>query len=281
MKWITQCRICKSLSLENVIDLGEQYITSRFPGLGDFSTPQCPLTLCMCHECGLLQLRQTTPQPELYEHEYGYRSGISNTMRDHLRSYHNELIGKVGLQDGDMVLDIGSNDATFLRFYPTWLERVGIDPTGKQFTEYYNDLVLIPDYFSEPVFRRRFPTKKCKIVSSIAMFYDLPDPVQFASDIEKILEDDGIWTCEQSYLPYMLETNSIDTICHEHLEYYALAQIKEIADRSHLKIVDICFNQSNGGSFRIYFAKKSSKIHTECSNRIHSILQTEKEKICD
>jgi GDP-D-mannose dehydratase len=256
-----------------VIDLGEQYITSRFPEKNDFSTPKCPITLCLCGECGLLQLRQTTHSSELYEHEYGYRSGISNTMKTHLKTYHEELMGKVlDWKKGDIVLDIGSNDSTFLKFYPKELVRVGIDPTGKQFSHFYTDEVLIPDYFSGEIFHKKFPHKKCWIVSSIAMFYDLPDPVQFARDIESILEDDGIWTCEQSYLLNMLDANSIDTICHEHLEYYTLSQIKEIADRSRLKIIDVKFNSSNGGSFRIYLAKQSSTKHQECPDLIHSIL---------
>jgi len=176
-----------------------------------------------------------------------------------------------GWKDGDVVLDIGSNDSTFLKFYPKGLVRVGIDPTGKQFEHFYTDEVLIPDYFTGQTFRKRFPTEKCKIVSSIAMFYDLPDPVQFARDIEGILEDDGVWTCEQSYLLNMLDANSIDTICHEHLEYYTLFQIKEIANRAGLKIIDVKFNSSNGGSFRIYLAKQSSTRHNECADLIHSI----------
>jgi len=273
MDIITNCRICKSTDLKDVIDLGEQYITSRFPEKNDFSTPKCPITLCLCGECGLLQLRQTTHSSELYEHEYGYRSGISNTMKTHLKTYHEELMGKVlDWKEGDIVLDIGSNDSTFLKFYPKELVRVGIDPTGKQFSHFYTDEVLIPDYFSSEIFHNKFPDKKCKIVSSIAMFYDLPDPVQFARDIEGILEDDGVWTCEQSYLLNMLDANSIDTICHEHLEYYTLSQIKEIADRSRLKIIDVKFNSSNGGSFRIYLAKQSSTKHQECQELIQSIL---------
>lgn len=273
---IVGCRICGSRLLDDVIDLGDQYISSRFPTKGDYSTPQSPLVLCLCRQCGLLQLRQTTPPSELYEHGYGYQSGISNTMRSHLRSYHDELMGKVELREGDVVLDIGSNDATFLKFYPQGVVRVGIDPTGSQFSSFYTDEVLIPDYFSERIFRKRFPTERCRIVSSIAMFYDLQDPVRFASDIEKILDDEGVWACEQSYLLSMLETNSIDTICHEHIEYYALSQIKEIADRARLKIIDVQFNGSNGGSFRVYMAKRSSN-HVECSALIHSIIQKEQD----
>ena len=142
------CRICGA-ACSTVLDLGQQVITSRFPVFGDFSTPSTPIVLVMCSACSLVQLRDTVESAELYEHEYGYRSGISNTMRQHLGDYNAEIRGKVALTAGDTVLDIGSNDSTFLRFYPAEVSRVGCDPTGKQFAEFYGDgLTLIPTYFT-------------------------------------------------------------------------------------------------------------------------------------
>jgi GDP-mannose 4,6-dehydratase len=271
------CRICESDNLLDVISLGEQSITSRFPIYGDFSTPKTPIILCMCQQCGLIQLRQTTESKELYEHEYGYRSGISNTMKLHLKEYQKEILSIISLQEGDVVVDIGSNDSTMLQYYSPKIKRIGIDPTGKQFKEFYGDVELLSDYFTYNNFTNNFGNIKCKLVSSISMFYDLPNPVQFAKDIYNILEDDGIWTCEQSYLLSMIETNSIDTICHEHLEYYALHQIKEIADRSNFNIINVKFNNCNGGSFRIYFAKKTSVIYNENIELVNEILNKERE----
>lgn len=269
---LQECRICKCKELINIISLGDQVITSRFPNYGDFSTPKTPITLCMCNDCGLVQLFQTTNASELYEHEYGYRSGISNTMISHLKSYQEEILTMVHLQDGDTVVDIGSNDSTMLHFYSDKLKRIGIDPTGLQFKQYYGDVELIPTYFTKDNFKNVYGERKCKIVSSISMFYDLPDPVQFAQDIYDILEEDGIWTCEQSYLLTMLRMNSIDTICHEHLEYYALKQVKYIADKVNFNIIDVKFNDCNGGSFRVYFSK-NQKLTNKCL--VDSILQDE------
>ena len=251
-------------------------ITSRFPMYGDHSTPKTPVDLCVCEDCGLLQLRQTTDASEMYEHEYGYRSGINNTMREHLRGYQLEIQTKVSLEDGDVVIDIGSNDSTMLQYYSPTLKRIGVDPTGSQFKHFYGDVELVPTYFTLENFRRAHPTLKCKVVSSISMFYDLPDPVQFARDVHSVLEDDGVWTCEQSYMPAMLRSNSIDTICHEHLEYYGLAQVKKIADIANFKIIDVKFNECNGGSFRVYFAKRDSRCHAENVALVNSILETEK-----
>ena len=274
---IYQCRICENKDLIPTISLGEQIITSRFPKYGDFSTPKTPIDLCRCTDCGLLQLRQTTYSTELYEYEYGYRSGINNTMRGHLKAYQEEILTKVSLNENDVILDIGSNDSTMLQYYDEKYKRIGVDPTGKQFAHFYGNVGLIPTYFTLDNFRKVYPTEKCKIVSSISMFYDLPDPVQFAKDIISILDDDGIWTCEQSYMLTMLKTNSIDTICHEHLEYYSLRQICRIADMSNFKIIDIKFNDCNGGSFRIYFSKNTSQKHIECTQLIETILKYELE----
>jgi GDP-mannose 4,6-dehydratase len=277
IKNLQYCRICNSTELTRVISLGEQYITSRFPKYGDFSTPKTPIDLCVCEnpECRLLQLYQTTNSSELYEHEYGYRSGISNTMKQHLKDYQEEILSKVSLNIGDTIVDIGSNDSTMLQYYSNTLNRIGVDPTGKQFSHYYGSCKLLPTYFNLNNFRNEFDNIKCKVVSSISMFYDLPEPVTFARDIYEILDDEGIWTCEQSYLMDMLKTNSIDTICHEHLEYYSMKQIKYIADKAGFKIIDVKFNACNGGSFRIYFAKQSSTQHRECSELIDEILLKE------
>lgn len=272
------CRICKSSNLNEVVNLGKQIITSRFPNFGDFSTPSTSIRLVMCAVCNLVQLKDTTASCELYEHMYGYRSGVNATMRNHLQQYNEQLQELAELHDGDYVLDIGSNDATFLHNYRSGLNRVGCDPTGKQFIEYYNDLTLIPNYFTKQNIHDIIsPTIKFKAISSISMFYDLPDPVQFAKDIHSVLDNDGVWTLEQSYVGIMLDRNSIDTICHEHLEYYGVKQIKNIMDRSGFKIINISLNDCNGGSFRIYVMKAESTRIPEATITVQQLLQNEEQ----
>jgi GDP-mannose 4,6-dehydratase len=270
-----ECRICKNPDIIDVVNIGQQIITSRFPLYGDFSTPSTPIVLSLCKICSLVQLKYSTNASELYEHEYGYRSGISNTMREHLKDYQKEILSKINLKLGDAVVDIGSNDSTMLQCYDKSIKRIGVDPTGKQFKEFYGDVELIPTYFTYDNFTNVYKDLKPKVISSISMFYDLPDPVQFAKDIYDILDDNGIWTCEQSYLVTMLRRNSIDTICHEHLEYYSLTAIKYIADLSNFKIIDIKFNECNGGSFRIYFAKNNCNLYSEATNLINKIIEDE------
>jgi len=204
-------------------------------------------------------------------------SGISNTMRAHLKQYQEEIVSHIhDLQPGDVVIDIGSNDSTMLQLYPANIRRIGVDPTGKQFAHLYGDIELLPTYFTRENVVNRFGDIKCKSISSISMFYDLPDPVQFAKDIYSLLDDNGIWTCEQSYMPTMLERNSIDTICHEHLEYYSLKQVHQIASEAGFKIFNVSFNECNGGSFRVYFAKMESTQYTECTALISKIFEKER-----
>jgi hypothetical protein len=271
---IHSCRICKSKQMYTVVDLGYQYLTSRFPKLNDPNTPIAPMVLTKCTNCGLVQLRDSLNSNEMYENQYGYRSGISNTMRNHLLKYNEEIRSKVNIQDNDHILDIGCNDGTMLRFFPDG-KKVGIDPTAIQFSSYHEGLEIIPNYFTfQNLYEKIDSSIKFKVISSISMFYDLPDPAQFAKDVARCLDDEGLWTLEQSYIGTMIERNSFDTICHEHLEYYALKQIVYIANMADLKIIDVEFNDCNGGSFRLYMAKKNSQ-YKECTARINEILVKE------
>jgi hypothetical protein len=169
-----------------------------------------------------------------------------------------ELLAKPSCDD--LVIDIGSNDATSLKAYAGDHEKVGIDPTGLKFKKYYSkDITLIPDFFSEAVFSQKFPNRKAKIITSIAMFYDLERPLDFIKDIFSVLADEGIWHFEQSYMPSMLKTNSYDTICHEHLEFYSFGVVKGMLERCGMRVVDVQMNAVNGGSFAITACKNNSK----------------------
>lgn len=255
---IKNCRICKSANLNTMLSLGEQYLTGVFPKSPNEILSKGPLDLVWCSNCGLLQMKQSYSLDEMYGENYGYRSGLNASMVRHLQQkiLTLELLAKP--TDNDLVIDIGSNDATSLKAYSGKFLKVGIDPTGTKFQEYYtDDISLLPDFFSAEGFQDHYPKRKAKIITSIAMFYDLENPVNFVEDIEKILSDDGIWHFEQSYMPSMLRTNSYDTICHEHLEFYSFKVIKSMLENCGLRIVDVQMNSINGGSFSITACKNS------------------------
>ena len=259
-KEILKCRMSASEHLVSVLDLGQQVLTGVFPRTRDSSITRGPLELVWCPESGLLQLRHSYEAAEMYGENYGYRSGLNQSMVDHLTHKVRYLERLISLRSGDVVLDIGSNDGTLLKAYLSPdINRIGVDPTGRKFAAYYTaDTRLIPEFFSDTVYRA-VESKPARIVTSIAMLYDLEAPVEFAKQVESVLAGDGVWHFEQSYMPSMLRVNSYDTICHEHLEYYSLGVIKTIMERAGLKIVDVVMNAVNGGSFAVTAAKESNK----------------------
>lgn len=258
---IDKCRISGSKNLINVLSLGEQYLTGVFPKTTDENITKGPLDLVWCPDSGLLQMKQSYDLGEMYGDNYGYRSGLNQSMVDHLTLKINTLEKLVELAENDIVIDIGSNDATSLKAYETPCTRVGIDPTGTKFKEYYPDNIqLIPDFFTADKFVKIFGNQKAKIITSISMFYDLERPMDFIEDIEKILTDDGVWHFEQSYMPSMLRTISYDTICHEHLEFYSFKVVKSMLEQRGMKVIDVQMNSINGGSFALTAAKKDSKM---------------------
>lgn len=197
-------------------------------------------------------------------------------MVTHLQRKVGELQSRVGgLAAGDLVADIGSNDGTLLGSYPETITRIGIDPNAAKFLEFYRPgIEVIADFFSAAEFRRRFGMRKAKIITSIAMFYDLEAPQSFVKEVASVLADDGIWHLEQSYLPAMLAANAYDTVCHEHLEYYCLKQVKWMMDRGGLKLIDVQLNDINGGSFAVTVAKADSP-HVPHTASIEHILREE------
>jgi hypothetical protein len=256
---ITNCRISGSTNLIEVLSLGEQYLTGVFPKSTSEEITKGPLDLVWCPDSGLLQLKQSYSMGEMYGENYGYRSGLNQSMVRHLTQKINTLEKAVSLNSTDIVIDIGSNDATSLKAYKSNCRKIGIDPTGLKFKEFYSDVIgLLPDFFSKDIFVKNFPNEKAKIITSIAMFYDLENPLSFVSDIEAILDDEGIWHFEQSYMPSMLRTNSYDTICHEHLEFYSFKVVKELLERCNMRVVDVQMNAINGGSFAITACKKNA-----------------------
>jgi hypothetical protein len=257
---ISSCRVSGSENLITVLSLGHQSLTGIFPKSSEEPVTKGPLELVWCPDSGLLQLRHSYEPSEMYGDNYGYRSGLNQSMINHLGDKVAYLERLISLEKGDIVVDIGSNDATTLKAYKTeGITRIGIDPTGNKFSEYYPpDIQLIPDFFSAASYHE-IEKKPARIVTSIAMFYDLEAPIEFAKQIESILAEDGIWHFEQSYMPSMLRLNSYDTICHEHLEYYSLQVVKTILDKSGLRLVDVFMNAVNGGSFAVTAAKRGNQ----------------------
>jgi len=265
------CRLCGSHSLTPIVDLGEQLLASTFVSEANkdrIPTRKVPLELVRCNPqldekaCGLVQLRHSFP-PDIMYSEYWYLSGVNQTMRDALAQITAKTQDFVELAAGDLVIDIGCNDGTLLNSYQVAkLDRIGFDP-AQNFTETKDEFLRVPTYFNASSYRAVRGDKKAKVVTSIAMFYDLEDPNRFTADVAEILDDKGVWILQMADLPNMLRFNMFDNICHEHLCYYHLAPLELLFHRHGLKVVDVEMNFVNGSSYRLYIRKERGPAPTK------------------
>lgn len=260
MKTRTSCRVCDG-ALVPVLSLGEHYV-SDFIALHAPDGFKAPLDLMLCRRCHLLQLKHTVPAETLYRN-YWYRSGTNKTMRDALADIANTAERLIHLREGEAVLDIGCNDGTLLASYKTGgVFKIGFDPAenlaprSRQVADR-----IVTGFFEADAFLRdpQLGAHRPKIVTSIAMFYDLEDPKQFVSDIKAVMHPDGLWIVQMSYLPTMLKQNEVGNICHEHLEYYALKSFEYLLNLFGLEVVDVELNDVNGGSLRAYIRNRAAE----------------------
>jgi len=259
----TTCRVCGH-ALTSIFSLGSLCVSNFVDGAGDEeNTQKFPLELTLCNAadggCGLVQLKDSVSHEAMYRN-YWYRSGINRTMVNELTSIANTMEAMVPLKSGDSVLDIGANDGTLLRAYRAQgISRIGYEP-AKNLGKYnvQGTTKIIPDFFSAASWKKEFVDARAKIVTAIAMFYDLEDPNAFVGDVAAILDPEGVFVIQQSYLPLMLSTNEIGNICHEHLEYYSLLSMENLLTRHGLEVFDVTVNDINGGSFRTYIRHKGA-----------------------
>jgi NDP-4-keto-2,6-dideoxyhexose 3-C-methyltransferase len=257
------CRVCGSNKLIPILSLGNQYVTN-FVEAPDKEYPKGPLDLVLCNikdgGCGLLQLKHTMERDVLYR-KYWYKSGISTTIVKALADITSAAKKTVTLSSGDLVVDIGANDGTLLRQYKIpRLMTVGFEPSNLWKLGTEGNSKIINDYFNYASFQRELGNRKAKVITSIAMFYDLEDPNAFVEDIKKCLDAGGVWIIQMNYLGLMIENNTFDNICHEHLEYYSLLSLSNLFGRHEMEAFDVELNDVNGGSFRIYVRHKGANV---------------------
>jgi len=281
-KSITKCRICGSEDLTDVISFEEQYLSPTFVETNEdnkLSEIKVPLTVTLCDRskngngCGLVQLRETTNDDLLYT-DYFYRSATNSTMRKDLKNVVDEVLKKVDTKPGDTVVDIGANDCTMLSYFPSELDRVGVEPAKNILWEGIDpSLRIVNDFFSEKALSSTLNGKKVSIFTSCAMFYDLDDPNKFVAEVKSLLAPNGVWCIQLSYLVSMLKNMNFYDICHEHLEYYSLETLEGLMARHGLTIFDAETNAVNGGSARVFITH--TKTAPQKSESLKKLLEEE------
>jgi NDP-4-keto-2,6-dideoxyhexose 3-C-methyltransferase len=260
----TTCRICGHDQLTPLYNFGDQYISNFVDPGHAYDGEKCPLELVYCPECTLVQNPHTAPQELLYSGHYWYRSGVTATMRTALADVVRDAISQATLFDGDIVLDIGSNDGTLLGFYPDNVIRVGVEPAKNLASEPQEKVdELINDFWSYDAYYRAFAScdgtgkmslakgDRAKVITACGMFYDLEDPNQFIEDVSQVLHPEGVFIAQLMCLKNMINCNDIGNMAHEHLEFYTLHSLAVLLRRHNLMIYDVTTNAVNGESYRI------------------------------
>ena len=268
-----------------LFSLGDLYVSDFINVDADARAGKHDMTLVIDERYGAARLQECTPIHSMFG-KYWYRSGTNLTMTNELKSIVESVTSVHKLKNNDLWLDIACNDGTLLKAVPDNIRKLGIDPAEDSFVAESSKVAdeIIQDYFTaESYSRSQFKDEKASIVTCIAMFYDLDEPIEFLNDVHSVLEDDGLFVLQMSYTPLMIEQLAFDNICHEHVYYWSLFSIKRLLEDANFQIVDCQLNDVNGGSFRIYAKKSTANLSTfasrpyrdVCNVRINSLLEWE------
>jgi SAM-dependent methyltransferase len=248
------CRLCDSHKLRPVVDLGETPLANEFPHepAGDGPAQESfPLYLALCEGCGHVQLPVVVDPVRLFR-DYVYVSGTSPVFVEHFRRYAAALLPE--LTPNDLVVEIGSNDGTLLRFFKEAGMRVlGIDPAVDIAERATNSGVPTWASFFDSAARRTIDAVhgKARLVVANNVFAHADDLAGIAKNVRKLLTDDGRFVFEVSYLGDVVDKCLFDTVYHEHLSYHSLTPLVQFLHRCGMWVYDAERVDTHGGSLRV------------------------------
>ncbi len=271
---------------KELFTLGDLYVSDFIKQDLDARAGKHDLTLVLDERYNATRLKVCTPIQSMFG-KYWYRSGVNTTMKKELKDIVDNILKVQKLNDNDLWLDIASNDGTLLSYVPPNVDKLGIDPADDTFAIEARRVAdeIIQDYFTLDNYNKsKFKNRKAKVITCIAMFYDLDEPIDFLRDVVQVMDDDGLFVIQMSYTPLMIKQLAFDNICHEHVYYWTLTSLNKLMEEAELKIVDCELNDINGGSFRVYIKKEKSDVkkfatrpyRDVCDIRLKSIYEWEK-----
>ena len=254
-----QCRTCKSPRLQEVLSLGDQPHCNHFLTQEELNVPEAryPLDCYLCRDCGLVQLGYVVP-PEVMFRQYLYMSGTTKTLSQHFFQLAGQLVTQFALSPGSLVVDVGSNDGTFLKgFKARGMQVLGVDP-AVNIAKMANDrgIETLCEFFGREAAARILSEKgKARMVTAAGVFYHIPDLDDVVQGVRDVLADDGVFVVQANYLVDMLHKNTFDNIYHEHLCYYSLKPLTVLFRRFDMQVFDVERHPIHGGSIIVYVRK--------------------------
>lgn len=256
-----RCRICGSRNLVKFLDLGLSPLANRFlreDQLGE-PEPRFPLDVHMCEACSLVQLLEIV-DPEVLFRDYIYVSGTSDTMRAHFRSFAEALLSRFDLGAGDLIVEVASNDGTFLlNFQGRGPRTIGIEPAANIVAiARERGIDTFNEFFSPDVaarVRAEEGAARCILATNVFAHVDHLDG--FVEGVRRLLDDDGFFVFENSYVRDMLARLEFDSVYHEHLSYFSVTALAELFRRHRMEIFDVEHTPVHGGSLRVFVQGES------------------------
>ena len=275
-----KCRHCGA-ELEHIfVDLGFAPPSNAYLQVGHLSHPEVyfPLRVYVCDHCWLVQTEDFAEASALFDSDYAYFSSVSQSWLEHSRSYVENIIERVGLNDESFVVEIASNDGYLLRNFVTeQIPCIGIEPTES--TADAAESVGVPtlrEFFSEDLGRSLSEKgKSADLVIGNNVFAHVPDINDFSRGIARLLKPEGVVTLEFPHLLQLVRHTQFDTIYHEHFSYLALSTVKRIFGSAGLRIFDVEELSTHGGSLRVYGCLPDG--HWETTSSVEKVISLEEQ----
>lgn len=260
---VDACQVCGSTALESIVFVGYLPPVNTMPPVGarPAEQPAYPAELLRCQACTLVQLGLVVDPAILFPPTYPYTSGTTRILRENFADLCRESTSLLGLEKGDLVVDIGSNDGTLLgNFKDAGFSVCGVEPTNASKIALGQGIPTHVAFFGkravEHVLREH---GRAKVVTAANVFAHIEDVHEVVSGIAELLRPSGVFISESHYLASLVETLQYDTIYHEHLRYYSLRALQHLLREHGLEVFHARRIPTHGGSIRVYAARPGER----------------------